>query len=173
MLVNEDGYKCLKSLGGSDCEGYRDDLLLKRHENTCVWFLSDERYRQWARQSHHSVLWVSGGPGCGKSVLSSVISKQFSDNTHKIFGREYLVAVFFCDDKDERLRTSHAILVNVLSQILKQEPDVFAHFSVESEYALHKERTSWSFSMLWRVFSRVVKDSKIRPVCLIVDALGM
>jgi hypothetical protein len=39
------------------------------------------------------------------------------------------VAYFFCDDKDERLRTAHAILVDLLDQLLEQLPGVLDHFS--------------------------------------------
>ncbi|KAF8540749.1 hypothetical protein BDD12DRAFT_909145 [Trichophaea hybrida] len=30
---------------------------------------------------------------------------------------------------------------------------------------------SWSFGMLWRVFGRIVKDNKARPICVMIDAL--
>ena len=80
---------------------------------------------------------------------------------------------FFCDDKDERLRTGSAVLLNLLAQLLKQDPDVLVHFSAEPVYAANKKRTSWNFGMLWRVFDRIVKDDKARPMCVIIDALGM
>ena len=83
------------------------------------------------------------------------------------------MAYFFCDDKNERLRTETAVLLNLLAQLLKQDPGVLIHFFDESEYDTHKERTSWNFGMLWRVFDRIVKDDKCRPMCVIIDALGM
>jgi hypothetical protein len=83
------------------------------------------------------------------------------------------VAYFFCDDKDERLSTESAVLLNLLAQLLKQDPGVLIHFSAESEYTVNRERTSWNFGMLWRVFDRIVKDDKCRPMCVIIDALGM
>jgi hypothetical protein len=101
-----------------------------------------------------------------KELLSSCCNEN-------IFGGNYSVAYFFCDDKDERLRTEFAVLLNLLAQLLKQDPGVLIHFSAESEYAVNKERTSWNFGMLWRVFDRIVKDDKARPICVIIDALGM
>jgi hypothetical protein len=83
------------------------------------------------------------------------------------------MAYFFCDDKDERLRTESAVLLNLLSQLLKQDPHVLVHFLAESEYDVHKERTSWNFGMLWRVFDRIVRDDGARAICVIIDALGM
>jgi len=83
------------------------------------------------------------------------------------------VAYFFCDDKDERLRTGFAVLLNLLAQLLKQDAGVLKHFCAESAYAVNKERTSWNFGMLWRVFDRIVKDDTAKPMCVIIDALGM
>ena len=162
----------MESLNPFDCETYRDNLLLKRHENTCTWFLADKRYRDCIEGDRNTVLWIHGGPGCGKSVLSSLLSKELCSD-EKIFGGSYSVAYFFCDDKDERLRTESAVLLNLLAQLLRQDPSVLRHFFAESDYAVHKERTSWSFGMLWRVFDRIVRDDKCRPMCVIIDALGM
>jgi DNA replication protein DnaC len=162
--------ECLESLKASDCESYRDNLLHKRQEHTCTWFLEDERYQSWIEEDCQSILLVSGGPGCGKSVLASVISKELSNNAN--IQNDYVLAYFFCDDKDERLRTAHAVLVNLLAQLLKQEPDILIHFVAELEYDLKRRKTAWTFAMLWRVFDRIVKDTNIKPPCLIVDALG-
>jgi hypothetical protein len=98
------------------------------------------------------------------------LCKELLRSDENIFRGNYSVAYFFCDDKDERLRTEYAVLLNLLAQLLKQDSGVLIHFS---EYAVHKERTLWNFGMLWRVFDRIVKDDKARPMCLIIDALGM
>jgi len=161
---------CLESLNGLDCEGCRDDLLHKRQEHTCTWFLTDERYQRWTEEDTPSILCVSGGPGCGKSVLESVISNELSNNA--TIRNDYLIAYFFCDDKDDRLRTAHAILVNLLAQLLNQERDTLVHFLADSEYDVKKGKTLWSIAMLWRVLGRIAKDTNIKRLCLIVDALG-
>jgi len=107
---SQDYTNCLKSLKPSDYESYRDGLWLRRHENTCTWVLDDWRYRTWAEKDGHAILWISGDPGCGKSVLLSFLTKEI------IRGKRLHMAYFFCDDKHERLRTAHAILVNLLMQ---------------------------------------------------------
>ncbi|KAF8538750.1 hypothetical protein BDD12DRAFT_884282 [Trichophaea hybrida] len=81
------------------------------------------------------------------------------------------MAYFFCDDKDERLRTVHAILVNLLTQLLNQLPNVIVHFLAEHEYTTNKEKTSWSYGMLWRVFERIINDPNTGRVCILIDAL--
>ncbi|KAF8249183.1 hypothetical protein K440DRAFT_660436 [Wilcoxina mikolae CBS 423.85] len=152
---SKDFIDCLKSLKPSDYETYRDEIWLRRHENTCTWVLDDWRYRTWAEKEGQAILWISGDPGCGKSVLSSFLTKELTTRGKT---NQLVMAYFFCDDKDERLRTAHAILVNLLTQLLNQVPDFIVHFLAEHEYTTNKENTSWSPGMLWRVFERIIND---------------
>jgi Cdc6-like AAA superfamily ATPase len=154
----------------SDYEGYRDELWRKRHGNSCTWLLHDKRYKAWAEENHQPILWISGCPGCGKSVLSSFLCKEIFPNMYK--ESQLPVAYFFCDDKDERLRTAHAILVDLLDQLLEQLPGVLDHFSavLKKKYS---EKPSWTYSMLSQVFERVITDANTGRVCLLIDALGI
>jgi hypothetical protein len=165
--------KCLKSLNQFDCETYRDDQLSKRHKTSCSWLFSDVIYRSWLENENCPIFWVYGGPGFGKTVLSSVLTKEILKETNISFGHGHSVAYFFFDDKDERLRTSHALLLNLLAQLLTQDPNALVHFTEEQDYKLKLEKTEWNPGMLWRVFIRILKDDKIRPIFLIIDALGM
>ena len=83
------------------------------------------------------------------------------------------MAYFFCDDKDERLRTAHAILVNLLAQLLIHVPDCIVHFLAEPDYAMNKKKTSWSFGMLWRVFERIINDDHRGEIYILIDAFGI
>jgi hypothetical protein len=85
----------------------------------------------------------------------------------------YSIAYHFCDDAYESLRTSSALLSNLLDQILRQDPEALTHFSEEKVYMDNKEKTSWNFDMLWRVFRRIINDKSLRAICVIIDALGM
>ena len=150
-----------------DCETYRETILLKKHENTCAWLFDDPRYKAW-NDGDSPVLWIHAGPGSGKSVLSSVISKELTSDD-----RDAMTAYFFFDDKDDRIRTAQAALQNLLAQILKQDPSgVYEHFLEESEFAINGSSTAWSFGMLWRVLVRVINDETLRPLTLVIDALG-
>jgi hypothetical protein len=164
--------KCLKSLNQFDCETYRDDQLSKRHGTSCSWLFSDEVYRSRLENENCPIIWVYGGPGSRKAVLSSVLTEVILKETNISFGHSHSVAYFF-DDKDERLKTSDALLLNLLAQLLSQDPNALVHFTEEHDYKLKLEKTEWDSRMLWRVFIRVLKDDKIKPIFLIIDALGM
>jgi hypothetical protein len=165
--------ECLKSLNQFDCETYRDDQLSKRHGTSCSWLFSDLVYRPWLEKENCPIFWVYGGPGVGKTVLSSVLTVVILKETNISFGNDHSVAYFFFDNNDERLRTSHALLLNLLAQLLSQDPNALVHFTKEQDYKSNLEKTEWSLGMLWRVFIRILKDDKIKPVFLIIDALGM
>jgi Cdc6-like AAA superfamily ATPase len=173
MLVSDEHYKCFKSLKASDYESYRDKHLNKRHGDTCSWVFSHQVYRSWLGNDDHSTLWIHGGPGFGKTVLSSVLTKELHRNPYISLDKDYSIAYHFCDGKDESLRTSYALLSNLLDQLLRQDPKALVHFSEEKVYMLNKETTSWDFDTLWRVFRRVVNDNSLRAICVIIDALGM
>ena len=57
---------------GSD---YKSDknLVSKRIPGTCEWFFEDERFLEWRDSGTSRLLWVSAGPGCGKSVLARAL----------------------------------------------------------------------------------------------------
>jgi Cdc6-like AAA superfamily ATPase len=151
----------------SDYETYRDELRLRRQEGTCTWLLNDKRYKKWNDVDGQAILWIRGDPGCGKSVLSSFLTEEVIHGSNQLS-----LAYFFCDDKDERLRTANAILVNILAQLLKYIPDAIVHFSTELGYATDKEKTIWTLGMLWRVFERIINDANTGNVCILIDALG-
>jgi hypothetical protein len=172
-LVSKELCECLKSLNESDYELYRDKRFRKRHAGTCSWIFSNPNYRYWLENDDSSIVWIHGGPGVGKSVLSAVLSKELICDQHICFGQECSVAYFFCDDKDIHLKTSTALLKNVLAQLLRQNPKALIHFSNEPVYNIDKEKTVWTFGMLWRVFSRIVNDATLKPMFVVIDAIGM
>jgi hypothetical protein len=169
-LVSKELCECLKSLNESDYESYRDKRHRKRHVGTCSWIFSNTDYRYWLENDDGPVVWIHGGPGFGKSVLSAVLSKELK---HICFDQECSVAYFFYDDKDIHLKTSTALLTNVLAQLLRQNPKALIHFSNEPVYNIDKGKTAWAFGMLWRVFRRIVNDAKLKPMFVIIDAIGI
>jgi Cdc6-like AAA superfamily ATPase len=167
-LGSEEYVNCMKSLKYSNYEYYRNEILLKRQDDTCTWLQNHECYKTWVKEDNRPILWISGGPGCGKSVLSAYLSKEVLPNQPN----RLPVAYFFCDNKDERLRTAQAIVVDLLAQLLEQLPSIVGHFSAQLKHK-PEENTIWDYSMLWQVFERVVNDANTGYLYLLIDALGI
>jgi Cdc6-like AAA superfamily ATPase len=172
-LVTKELCECLRSLNESGYESYQDKHFRKRHEGTCSWMFSHKNYRSWLENEDNLILWIHGGPGFGKTVLSAVLSKELITDQRVSFGQECSVAYFFFDDKDDRLKSSYPLLTNILAQLLRQNPNALIHFFNEPVYNIDKEKTVWTVEMLWRVFRRIVNDEKLKPTIVIIDALGM
>jgi hypothetical protein len=63
--------RLLKDLATAAGDYHRyKNINRERVPGTCEWFLADQRFRKWRDSNSSNVLWVSAGPGCGKSVLS-------------------------------------------------------------------------------------------------------
>ena len=45
------------------------DSVSARVPGTCERFFEDNRFLKWRDSKHSRLLWISAGPGCGKSVL--------------------------------------------------------------------------------------------------------
>ncbi|KAK3986076.1 hypothetical protein QBC44DRAFT_144648 [Cladorrhinum sp. PSN332] len=61
----------------SSPEGDLDTLWTLRQRDTCEWLLTKEFFTSWkSGTTHNNVLWLTGRPGVGKSVLSSYVIEQ-------------------------------------------------------------------------------------------------
>ncbi|KAH7360412.1 hypothetical protein BKA65DRAFT_184447 [Rhexocercosporidium sp. MPI-PUGE-AT-0058] len=94
-----------------------DSNLARRHSGTSEWILSDGSFVQWLTQSNGGVLWLSGLPGAGKSMLTSTIIHHLELN--RVPGE--LVAFYFVDEYYKGISASKAILWTMLEQILLRD----------------------------------------------------
>ncbi|OBT80382.1 hypothetical protein VF21_00914 [Pseudogymnoascus sp. 05NY08] len=109
-----------------DYERYKG-LNPKRVPGTCEWFLKDGRFRKWRDNSTSSLLWVSAGPGRGKSVLSRCLidENQFPVTTITITpssnkpatSRQSTICYFFFKDGGEGRMDSAQALCALLHQL--------------------------------------------------------
>lgn len=154
----------LKNLA-SNYEGYKN-FNPEKVPGTCEWFFDDERFRSW-RDSSSSLLWVSAGPGCGKSVLSRALVDEHRLATNITTST---VCYFFFKDGDERRTDSTNALCAILHQIFTQDTtgSLIEH-ALDSHRNLAKELTQ-NFSELWRILETCARASDTEIVC-ILDAL--
>jgi hypothetical protein len=85
----------LSELPGVDYILFRD----KWTQGTNDWIFRDRVFLAWrdAPKSTHSLLWLSGGPATGKSVMPSFIANKLVQNG---FGCQYFFIMF--DDQKKR-----------------------------------------------------------------------
>ena len=113
------------------------------------------------------MLSLSGGPGIGKTMISSFLVEELADLAEH--SSQMTLAYYFCDDKVEKRRTATAILRGLLLQLLRQRPAHFKH--IQSEFDMSRDSLFSNFHALWRIFVSIVQDAEVGEVCCLIDAL--
>lgn len=74
---------------------------------TCEWIRNNEAYCSWF-DSSPQLLWLSGGPGKGKTMLSIFLAEELEQTVQQ--SKDAILIQYFCDNKDEKRNTAIAIL---------------------------------------------------------------
>ena len=160
---------CLQSLFLSNPQ---DDLARSakegRVDGTCEWILTQDLYTSWLIEDSPQLLWLSGGPGIGKTMISSFLVKELAQLAAER-SSQMTLAYYFCDDKDERRRTATAILRGLILQLLRQRPVLFKH--IQPDFDISRDRLFTDFYALRRIFDNIVKDPEAGEVYCLIDAL--
>ena len=135
-----------------------------RVDGTCQWIKSHVNYKSWLC-SESQLLWLSGGPGKGKTMLSIFLTEELegaATSQNKLFLQ------YFCDNKDEKRNTAVAVLRGLIYQILQSRPKLFDH--ILPEFKIQKT-SLFSFETLWRIFERMVCDPALETTNCVLDGL--
>ncbi|KAH9226898.1 hypothetical protein K456DRAFT_1754459 [Colletotrichum gloeosporioides 23] len=138
--------------------------LSQRHAGTCNWFLHSEQYDRWKTESVSS-LWIYGGPGCGKTILSSVIIsdlKAFEDDTqHLLF--------FFFSFTDSKKQSLDGALRSLASQLSRKSQSARAYLSSTFNTKYEKSLEQPSTAQLCEIFEGMLQRSN--DTWIVLDAL--
>jgi ankyrin repeat protein len=136
-------------------------------DGTCSWILNHPAYLTWLAPEETTLLWVTGEPGCGKTMLSAYLTDHLRLGSATPIKPQ--VFSFFCDDKVKSQRDATAILRGILYQILHQHRKLIKH--VKSRLELDGPSLANSFPALWELFLKIVGESTSGATGVIVDAI--
>ncbi|TLD10694.1 hypothetical protein PgNI_05313 [Pyricularia grisea] len=163
---------CLQSLafGGMD---FRLHDIKNAADGTCKWLLKHPKYQKWSTELQHSVLWILGKPGSGKSTLI-----KYAFENANTFSENNINLVFFFHDRGGNLqKTPLGLWRSLLHCLLSKHAEALAAL-VETYDEKTKERGpcgekwDWYESELWlHLVSALPKILQSRSVTLYVDAL--
>lgn len=150
----------------SNAADYKSSLP-SRIEGTCQWILSNSQFREWSLQQDTCLLWISGYPGSGKTILSAYLLDQL--DAAESPNLRTAVCYFFCDEKIETQRDGTTILRSLIHQLLVRCRPLIKH--VKRAYDIQGPQLDRNFSALWRIFLAIASDRRIRPISVIIDAI--
>lgn len=103
--------KTLAAIPSVDTEAKHMKLQGLRYHGTGMWLFQDHVYLDWQRADTSSFLCCQGIPGCGKSVLASMVADAV------LSSRDARVLYYYCDYTDQRTLQIHRILGTLLKQL--------------------------------------------------------
>jgi ankyrin repeat protein len=149
-----------------------------RVQGTCEWITQDANYLVWLNGggngdggSTHDrrLLWISGGPGKGKTMLSIFLTEELEKHVVRRDAAELIF--FFCSAQDEKRNTAVAVLRGLLYQIIDKRPQLAKHALPYFESAERKQHTISSLEALWIIFSKLVADTGLGRMFCVLDGL--
>lgn len=163
--------------GSGDYERYKN-INPERVPGTCEWFLADDRFCNWRDSRSGDLLWVSAGPGCGKSVLSKSLIDEGHLNSEAVITitsstitvSERVTCYFFFKEEGEGKMDSAQALCAILHQLFtcKTTSHLITH-ALES-HKNNNETLTEKISELWRILVECANSSPVQIVC-VLDAL--
>ncbi|KAH6870208.1 NACHT domain-containing protein [Alternaria rosae] len=119
------------------------------------WVLDNITFQQWRQNPNSRLLWVKGDPGKGKTMLLCGLINELQSSMPS----SALLLYFFCQATDARINSATAALRGLL-HMLKHD---------YAGKALFKDANAWV--ILAEIFEDMLKDPRLRPTYLIIDAL--
>ncbi|OBT69288.1 hypothetical protein VE03_01956 [Pseudogymnoascus sp. 23342-1-I1] len=181
-IIDEQETRLLGDLAeaAGDYERYKN-LNPKRVPGTCEWFLKDERFHTWRDSTTSGLLWVSAGPGRGKSVLSKCLlnENQFATTTITITtssnepttSRESTICYFFFKEGGDGRMDSAQALCALLHQLFTCPPTSgLIKYALES-YRNHEKTLTNKASELWKILLACATSRDSGGIICVLDAL--
>ncbi|KAJ4860159.1 WD domain, g-beta repeat domain-containing protein [Trichoderma breve] len=170
LMENTESNKCLQDLRQTDP---RDDKTriqrTKGHllKDSYRWILDHVDFKKWRYDSQHSLLWIKGDPGKGKTMLLCGIIDEIEEST-----TTQCLSYFFCQATELQLNNATAVLRGLIYMIIMQRPVLISHVRKKYDHSgkkLFEDGNGWE--ALSKTLLAILNDPSLTDVILIIDAL--
>jgi hypothetical protein len=140
-------------------------------QEAITWVLQDSRYQQWLTGNGICLLWIRGGAGKGKTMMSIGLIEQLITLSEASDHGSSVVTYFFCQYDDYRLNTVEAILKGLILRLYEARGETQ---SVLRELWDDEHQRPFARSVplreLWEMFEAMISKCHCR-IYIVVDAL--
>ena len=140
----------------------------KRVNKTCEWFLQSAEFQKWSDAKRSCLLWLSAGPGCGKSVLSRCLVDE--DIVDRSLSTSIVCYFFFKDGQKGQMTAANAMSA-ILHQILAHYSDAALMAHSLERFRVHGDKLADMFPELWANLLQSARDPVPGEIICILDAL--
>ncbi|KAK2752975.1 ankyrin repeat protein [Colletotrichum kahawae] len=137
------------------------DLLSRRHPGSGLWLIESEAFGNWVNDQSGELLWITGLPGAGKSVLCATAVEALSSRMH-LPGA--IMVYFFCSFEESEKAALH-FLMSIAAQFVSRSQRCFDIAS--------KRQKDNGFSLTIGEYIALVEAfmNEYHQVFIVVDAL--
>ncbi|KAG9231305.1 NACHT domain-containing protein [Amylocarpus encephaloides] len=128
------------------------------------WIFEHADFHNWRDNEEVRLLWITGDPGKGKTMLLCGIIDEMSACT--------LLSFFFCQATDSRINNATAVLQGLIYQLVVQQPSLLSIVRKKYDHAgkaLFEDVNAWV--ALSEIFINILQDPGLNSTYLIIDAL--
>ena len=140
----------------------------KRVNRTCEWFLQSAEFQKWSDAKRSCLLWLSAGPGCGKSVLSRCLVDE--DIVDRSLSTSIVCYFFFKDGQKGQMTAANAMSA-ITHQILAHYSDAALMAHSLERFRVHGDKLADMFPELWANLLQSARDPVPGEIICILDAL--
>ncbi|KAI1821707.1 ankyrin repeat protein [Xylaria intraflava] len=140
----------------------------RRVNGTCEWLIRHPIYQEWLMGADPPLLWISGGPGKGKTMLAIYITEVLQPVVDLSQG---VLLYYFCSNRDRNRNTAVTIMRGIIHQWLNCHPHLAQHIKNYFEGSETTKYTISSFVSLWRLFLILLHQSGSCQVVCVLDGL--
>lgn len=167
----------MKALFVRDPRVDKEDIQVRKgglYPKSCDWILENATYERWTHEQRHSILWINGDPGKGKTMLICRLINELSPTTKlKNQVASNVLSYFFCDANSSDQNDAISVLRGMIYLLIKQDQQANECFRAEFGKfdAVYFETKPLTFSQLRSAFVKILKSLASKCVYLIIDGL--
>ncbi|OOQ87346.1 hypothetical protein PEBR_17108 [Penicillium brasilianum] len=139
----------------------------ERTAGTCEWIKDNETYKSWL-EGNPQCLWISGGPGKGKTMLSMFLIEGLETRTQ---GTKDAVLFYFCSNQDEKRNSAVAVLRGLAYQLVRERRELPNDVLSWFESPEKTQMTLSSAEALWIIFRTLLQAPDLGTVFCVLDGL--